>query len=180
MSLYTSFGLIILTVGIYLSVLGINEWLFVNTEVIRGINWVYLPAGVRLVCTLLFGGVGAIGIFLASLIATYHYYFPNDLVRALAGATSSALAPYLVYLLLGKRFNFHESLAELTPSVLLVCSLSYATANVVLHHAWLIGLFTVANPLQSAIAMFTGDMVGAFLVLYALKLLLASARLLRR
>lgn len=180
MSLYTSIGLIILTVCLFLSVLGINEWLFVNTEFIRGINWIYLPAGIRLVCTLLFGGIGAIGIFIASLIATYFYYFPGDTVRSIAGATSSALAPYLVYVLLGKRFNFQQSLAQLTPSVLMLCSLFYALANVILHHTWLLGLFSVENPLKSAGIMFVGDMAGTFIVLYSLKVLFASVRLFSR
>lgn len=180
MSVYTTFGLIILTVVLYLSVLGINEWLFLNTEFIRGVNWIYLPAGVRLVSTLLFGGVGALGIFIASLIATYFYYFPGQWVKALAGASSSALAPYLVYLVLGRRFNFQNSLAELTPSVLVLCSVGYAAANVILHHTWLLSLYSVENPLQSALAMFSGDMIGTFLVLYCLKALLASVRVLHR
>lgn len=180
MSLYISLGLIILTTGIYLSVLSVNEWLFVQTEFVRGINWVYLPAGVRLLCTLLFGGAGAVGIFIASLCATFFYYFPGDWVRALAGALSSALAPYLVYRIVGARLHFQNSLSRLTPGVLMACSVGYALANVTLHHLWFLNTDTVHNPLQSAFAMFTGDLLGTFLVLYTLKLLLAGMQLFKR
>jgi hypothetical protein len=180
MSLYTSLGLIILTVTLYLSALGVNEFLFLNTEFARGINWIYLPAGVRLVCTLLFGGTGAIGVFIASLLATYFYYFPGDWGHTLAGSTSSALAPYLAYRLAGLQFNFRNSLDQLTPGVLTACSVVYAATNALLHHLWLLAFYAVKSPWESVFIMFTGDLLGTFLVLYSIKATLASVRLLLR
>jgi hypothetical protein len=48
------------------AMMAINEWLFTPFEFARGINWIYLPAGVRLLCTLLFAAAGAIGLLLVS------------------------------------------------------------------------------------------------------------------
>ena len=46
---------VLATTFLFLASLAINEWVFTNLEFMRGVNWVYLPAGVRLVATLLFG-----------------------------------------------------------------------------------------------------------------------------
>ena len=49
---------------LFLVVFIANEMVFnsAHFEFVRGVNWIYLPAGMRLLCTLLFGGEGAIGI----------------------------------------------------------------------------------------------------------------------
>ena len=42
-----------------LAALGLNLWLLPRVEYIPGIGWIYLPAGVRLLCTLLFAEAGS-------------------------------------------------------------------------------------------------------------------------
>ena len=56
------FMMVLATIVLFLLMLAINEWLFKQAEYLPGINWIYLPAGVRLLSTLLFGGAGAIEI----------------------------------------------------------------------------------------------------------------------
>lgn len=41
---------VLLTVVLFLASLAANEWFFAGSEFVRGINWIYLPAGVRLIC----------------------------------------------------------------------------------------------------------------------------------
>ena len=53
------------TTLVFLLALIANEWIFRHSEFVRGVNWIYLPAGIRLLCTLLFGALGAIGILIA-------------------------------------------------------------------------------------------------------------------
>jgi hypothetical protein len=50
--------MVLATIVLFLLMLAINEWLFKYAEFVPGINWIYLPAGVRLLSTLLFGGPG--------------------------------------------------------------------------------------------------------------------------
>ena len=62
-----------------------NQEVFAHSEFVRGVNWVYLPAGVRLLSTLLLGADGALGLLLASWTVDFFYFFPNDPVRAFVG-----------------------------------------------------------------------------------------------
>jgi hypothetical protein len=167
-------GATAITSVVYLLMLALNEWLFTQSEFIRGVNWVYLPAGIRLLSTLLFGAAGALGIFIASLLASSFYYFPGDSISSIAGAVSSAMAPYIIYRFAVYRFNFQGgSLANLTSRRLLICCAGYALANVLLHHAWFLPLSRFPYPWQSMGVMFFGDMAGSLLVLYTIKLVLS-------
>ncbi len=86
------------TILLFLLALAINELLFTRLEFAPGINWIYLPAGVRLLCTLLFAEAGAIGLLLVSWGVCFFYFFPNDPVRSFMGGILASASPYLVYL----------------------------------------------------------------------------------
>jgi hypothetical protein len=170
-------SMIIGTATVYLLALVVNETVFIGSELIRGVNWVYLPAGIRLLGTLLFGGAGAIGLLIASWLACIYYYFPDDLVRSVAGSIISALAPYLVYLMARKTFGLESSLRNLTPFRLLCCAAALAVANALLHLLW--ALWQQGTDLfDPFVVMFIGDFSGSLIVLYAMKALLSliSAR----
>lgn len=161
------------TIVLFLATLAINELLFLRLEFARGINWIYLPAGIRLLSTLLFGGAGAIGLLLVSWAVSFFHFFPDDPVRAFAGGILASVAPYLVYRIVQRHWGLQETLATLTTRRLLLCSLLYALASPALHHLW----FAFAEPeralLPGFVAMATGDFIGTILVLYAAKLLLS-------
>ena len=59
-------AMVLATIVMFALTLAANGWLFPQLELIPGINWIYLPAGVRLVATLLFGGAGAVGLLIVS------------------------------------------------------------------------------------------------------------------
>ncbi|MGB3289887.1 MAG: hypothetical protein WBA83_11470 [Burkholderiaceae bacterium] len=124
------------TAAAYLLLLALNELAFTHSEYVRGINWIYLPAGARLLCTLLFGAAGALGILIASWLATIYYYFPDDFIRAAAGSAISAGSPYLAYLLARRFFSLRDSLSNLTPKRLLICAVACAAVNTLLHQLW--------------------------------------------
>src|SRR3712207_8323517 len=64
---------------LFRSSLVVNTYLFKELlEHAPGIAWIYLPAGVRLLCTLLFGAYGAIGLTIASVCAAVFYFFPRS------------------------------------------------------------------------------------------------------
>ena len=84
------------TIILFILTLYINELIFNRFEFARGINWVYLPAGVRLLSTLLFGGAGAIGLLIVSWLVCFFYFFPDDVVRSFMGGILAAAAPYMV------------------------------------------------------------------------------------
>lgn len=65
-NLLTQLVMMLITITLFLFMLVLNEWLFSSLEFVRGVNWIYLPAGVRLLCTLLFAEAGAAGLLIVS------------------------------------------------------------------------------------------------------------------
>jgi len=160
------------TAALFLGVIGLNELLFASMEFARGISWVYLPAGVRLLCTLLFAEAGAIGILLAGWLICFFYFFPDDPLRSFAGGIIGALAPYLTYrVLVAGRIG--SSLEGLGPLRLLACAAAFSLASPALHHLWFALQGQRDGLLDGFLVMATGDFIGTLLVLYVAKLLIS-------
>jgi hypothetical protein len=161
--------MVLATIVLFLLMLAINEWLFKHAEFLPGINWIYLPAGVRLLSTLLFGGAGAIGLLIVSWLVSFLYFFPDDFMRAFVGGIVATIAPYGVYKLAQYAFGLHASLANLTPGRLLICIVGCSLASPLLHHLWF-ALNGSPQPLLSGfLVMFVGDLNGTLLVVYGVK-----------
>lgn len=163
------------TAVLFLGAIGLNELLFARFEFAAGISWIYLPAGVRLLCTLLFAEAGALGILFASWFICFFYFFPDDSIRSFAGGILAALAPWLTYrLLIAGRIS--SSLAGLGPWRLLGCALAFSIASPALHHFWFALQGQREGLLGSFLVMASGDFVGTLIVLYTAKLLLSLRR----
>ena len=162
---------VLATIVLFALALVLNEWIFGSLEFVRGVNWIYLPAGMRLLCTLLFAEAGALGLLLISLPVCYFYFFPTDLPRAVAGGIVAALAPYAVYRMARRCMGLRKSLANLTGPRLLLLAVLYALANAALHQvmALLIGR---GLHLDRTLVMLLGDLCGTLIVLYVGKVLL--------
>ncbi|MES2126835.1 MAG: hypothetical protein V4463_06150 [Pseudomonadota bacterium] len=160
------------TVVAYLLMLALNEWLFANSTFVPGIHWVYLPAGLRLLCTLLFGGAGAIGLLCASFLVSFYGNFPGDLERSLGGAILTSLVPYACYQVAQMAFGLRSSLANLSATQLLACALIFSLANPLLHHAWFVLRGDHVDLARSFVVMFVGDLSGTLLLLYGVKTVL--------
>jgi hypothetical protein len=163
---------VLATVVLFLATLWLNDWLFHRFEFARGINYVYLPAGMRLLCTLLFAENGAWGLLFASWLVDFLYFFPDDFERAFVGGILATVAPYLVYRLARRFWGLDSLLHNLTPRRLLVLALAYSIANPLLLHLWL-ALRGQHDLLRGFAAMAFGDLTGTLILLYVLKGLLA-------
>ena len=168
-------GMVAISVALYLGTMVANETLFNQLQEFPGVNWVFLPAGIRLLCTLLFGVWGVIGIGLASLFITTQYLFPDQWVYALGLSCISALAPFMVYLSVRHCFGLAASLVNLSPGRLLICCVTFGIVSSGMHHFWfwLFGMSPVS--FKSLFAMIIGDISGAMIVLYLMKFALALA-----
>lgn len=156
---------------LFLLALALNIAFFSRLEFAPGINWVYLPAGVRLLSTLLFAEDGALGLLLVSWGVSFFIFFPDDPLRAFVGGILAAVAPYGVYVFARWRWGLGASLAALTPLRLLVLALAYSVASPLLHHLWF-ALHGEHDLVRGFLAMFVGDLNGTLLVLYGAKLVL--------
>ena len=164
--------MVLATIALFCAMLAMNEWLFRWLEFAPGINFVYLPAGMRLLCTLLFAEAGAVGLLLVSWAVSFQVFFPGQFERPFVGGIIAAVAPYLVYRLARRCYGLQASLANLTSPRLLVLVFAYSLASPGLHHLY----FAWAGQQDLArgfVAMFIGDLTGSLLVIYGIKGVLA-------
>jgi hypothetical protein len=163
---------VLVTAVLFAGIIWLNDWLFAQLEFTRGINFIYLPAGVRLLCTLLFAEAGAIGLLIVSWWVGFVWFFPHDFERAFVGGILVTLAPYLVYRFARYAWAFDATLRNLTSRRLLLLALAYAVASPLLHFAWF-AFRGQDDLLRGFLAMAIGDLTGTLIVLYALKAVLS-------
>lgn len=160
-----------ITAILFLIMLQLNMWFFSRLEFAAGVNWIYLPAGVRMLCTLLFAEAGAFGLLAVSWFVCFYYFFPDDWARSFVGGIVATLAPYGTFCIPRHWMGLGASLSQLTPSRLLALSVFYAFANALLH----VGLTLFLGggvQLEQFLLMMAGDFNGTLIVLYAFKALL--------
>ncbi len=166
---------IVFSAALYFSFFRLNDYAFQAFELHAGANWVFLPAGLRLLCTLMFGGAGAIGLWIASLLIVAADFTEIDIITSLVSTVVSAGAPYLVYRL-ALSAGMPDTLVQLTPKRLMQLSVAYAFANALLHAAWYALRDIHPDFIGGFVTMFVGDLIGTLVVLYAMKILLAVFR----
>jgi hypothetical protein len=164
----------------------INELVFIRLEQSNGINWVFIPAGIRLLSTMRFGRAGFEGLLLAGIYLNFfHFDFQSDF-RAWSGALAGALGPYLAALLVKHWFDLEPFLKGLTAHRLLFTGMLCGFLSPVLHHTFT-WILTGHVDWTALAAMIVGDTVGILIVLCLAKLIIAlvhryppAAHLLRR
>lgn len=160
-----------LTIISFLALNWLNELLFLHFEQSKGINWVFLPAGIRLLGTLLFGFAGFVGLLLASIYLNFYHFAFEDDARAVYGAVAAAGGPYLAYLFAKHWFDLRPRLGNLTAQRLLFTGVLCGIMSPVFHHAF-IWVQTGVVDWAGLMAMMTGDVVGVLIVLYIAKSLI--------
>jgi hypothetical protein len=175
-----------ITVLAFLGLNWVNELAFSQFEHSKGISWVFIPAGIRLLATLLFGVAGFEGLLLAGIYLNFHRFGFDDDFRAWTGAVAGALAPYLAYLFAKHWFFLGPRLQGLTARRLLVTGVLCGVTSPVFHHAFM-WVQTGTVDWFGLAAMITGDIVGILAVLFLAKGIIvlaerndAVARIVRR
>jgi hypothetical protein len=166
---------VLISATLYFGCFHLNMALFNALELHSGANWIFLPAGVRLLCTLLLGVEGAIGLLIASVIISIQAYGEMGLVTNLVSACISAGAPYLVYRL-ALINGMPATLEKLNAAKLALLCLVYAFMSALLHSIWYTLRSVNTDILTGFTAMFTGDLIGTLIILYAMKMILATVR----
>ncbi|WP_156885602.1 hypothetical protein [Massilia niastensis] len=161
-------GGVAITIIAFLGLNWINELLFIQFEQSNGINWVFLPAGIRLLATLLFGFAGFVGLLLTGIYLNFHHFVFQDEARAVYGALAGAGGPYLAYLFAKHWFDLGPRLGNLTAQRLLFTGVLCGIMSPAFHHA-LIWVQTGMVDWTAMTAMITGDVVGILIVLYLAK-----------
>jgi hypothetical protein len=114
-------------------------------------------------------------LLIASLIISLQTYGDMGLVTNLVSACISAGAPYLVYRL-ALMNGMPATLEKLNAAKLALLCLVYAFVSALLHSVWYTLRDVHTEILTSFTAMFIGDLVGTLIILYAMKIILATIR----
>ena len=147
-----------------------NAWLTAHMTYGFGVNWIYLPAGLRLFLTLVFGFPAALGIAISSFITSYAGEFSQELATCIGIGLISGFAPYLARVFVMSNMNISPDLSNLSLPKLATCTLIYAALSAGLHQWW----FAVrglgeAGSLHHFFAMFLGDVLGTVLLVALIK-----------
>jgi hypothetical protein len=153
-----------ITVLAFLGLNWINELAFIHIEHSNGVNWVFIPAGIRLLATMLFGFAGFEGLLLAGIYLNFfHFRFDSDF-RAWSGALAGALGPYLASLLYKHWFYLEPRLQKLTAHRLLFTGMLCGLLSPVFHYTFM-WILTGRVDWIALSAMIVGDTAGILIVL---------------
>ena len=125
----------------------------------------------RVRAVLVCGRWAVLGLFAGALLTSDAVYV-DDAAAAVLGAALTAIGPWLAIELFRLATRMPLDLRGLTPWHLLALSVLSALCNVLPHNLffWLAGIR--ADPFSGLLPMFVGDLVGIFVVLYAVRLAL--------
>lgn len=147
-----------------------NSWLTSSLIFGSGVNWIYLPAGLRLFLTLIFGLPAALGIAFTSFLISYCGGLSNDLTICIGTGLISGFAPYLARILVFSNMKLESDLSNLSLSKLLICILIYALLSSGLHQFWYATVeLNDAGSLSHFLMMFIGDVLGSLLLISLIK-----------
>ena len=105
---------LLISVLAYASLFYLNAWLTAHLSYGLGVNWIYLPAGLRLFLTLIFGIPGALGIALASFLISYLGEFQKEIMTCLGVGLISGFAPYLARIFVMSNISISSDLSNLS------------------------------------------------------------------
>ncbi len=148
----------------------LNLYWFSWIEFSHGVNWVYIPSGLRLLFVLLMARLGGIGVALSSIVLNYSYGDVDahlfNIVTGLISGGSPCVARYLAQ----RWFNLDPLLMNLTGRDFFKLSVLFAAVNAIFHQLWYFWLDKTQNFLASTLAMVVGDWLGTALVLATVSL----------
>ncbi|MBU3616561.1 hypothetical protein [Polynucleobacter sp. JS-Polo-80-F4] len=162
-------GLVISSM-VYTFLFYFNNWLTSSITFGLGVSWIYLPAGLRLFLTLIFGLPGAIGIAVASFLISYYGDFPHDLTLCIGVGLISGFAPYLARYFVFSNIRLESDLSNLSFPKLIACILIYSLLSAGLHQWWF-SIMTLEDTgsLNHFVVMFIGDVLGSLLLISLIK-----------
>lgn len=154
----------------YTSLFYINSWLTAQLTYGLGVSWIYLPAGLRLFLTLIFGLPAALGIAICSFLISYLGEFPHEMTTCLGVGLISGFAPYLARIFVLTNIKIESDLSDLSIYKLITCILIYSLLSAGLHQWWFaVRGLDEAGSLNHFLVMFAGDIFGTVLLIAVIK-----------
>jgi hypothetical protein len=157
----------------YFLLFRLNMTLFDSFNFSHGVDWVFLPSGLRLAFVLLFLVDGAIGIALASTLITYFLYFDGSYIAMLLNGTVAGLAPFVARYIAVQYWQLDRNLNNLKAIGIFKISVLFAFISALVHQLWYFWSGKTEDFIASTSVMMVGDLLGTLIVLFALKTLVS-------
>ena len=154
----------------------LNAYWFDWFEFSRGVNWIFIPSGLRLLLVLVFVQTGAIGIVLSSIAINYSLGDANAHFFNLVTGLISGASPYLARHLSIQWFGLDRHLGNLNARTFFKLSILFAIVNALAHQLWYFWIGHTENFIASTFAMAVGDWCGTVLVLATASLAIKLCR----
>ncbi len=147
-----------------------NNWIFSSFQYNEGINWIFLPAGFRVILVLTMGLPGAIGLMLGSWYIDSASFTATGWFFPFLNGVVSGMTPWLVMKYLIHLGWLEPQLRQMTASRLLHVTLVFSAASAMSHQLvwWSLEKPNV-NIWVDVWPMFVGNALGALLMLYGMK-----------
>lgn len=171
--------LLLITLGSalsYYAVFQLNFFLFDWLEFSNGVNWIFLPSGLRLLIILVLNTQGAVGIMVGSAFINYTQGTSEDHVFNLVTGVISGGAPWLARILSEDMLKLETNLTGLTSQGLFKLSVLFAAISATTHQIWYFWVGRTENFVASTLAMAMGDWLGTVLILSVATLVLKFLR----
>lgn len=151
----------------------VNTLLFSTLTFSAGVNWIFLPSGLRLAFILVFGLGGALGIALASTLASLFFFDGNWPFSVVTGLISGG-APLLARRFCADFLGLGADLKGLDGWGLLKMAVVFAVVSPLLHQLWFLSQGVTEDFVRSTLVMALGDLLGSLVVLYLARWALLS------
>lgn len=170
-------ALALISAVLFVGFFELNVLIFQAFEHRQGINWVFLPAGFRVILVLVLGLPGALGLMVGSWYIDASLIDGSNPLLGFLNGVAGGLTPWLVMKLLQKKQWLSDQLQSLNPLQLLNLTLATSATSAVAHQMvwhWLDRHQT--NIWVDVWPMFIGNLTGAMVMLYSFKLVLDRLR----
>ncbi len=169
-------ALALLSAVLFVAFFNLNGLIFSTFEYREGVNWIFLPAGFRVILVLLAGLPGGFGIMMGTWFIDRSAMNTEMATMILLNGVVSGFTPWLVLKVSENYGWLNHELQRLTSPQLLNFTLMYAAANATAHHlSWWLFERVDLNIWVDVWPMFIGDTIGALLMLYGFKFALNKA-----
>jgi hypothetical protein len=169
MSYVKNAAIFVLSAIAYLVCFKLNSWLF-SAQYAQGVNFIFLPAGVRLLVFLLFGMLGSSGIVVATIYLSWQETTGlNDLPGLLLVGAISGYAPWIAGWVFSRVETVEVDLNQMSGKQLLQLALLSSLISGSMVQVLRLSGAPVEEFLSTAFFMAVGDFVGILLMLYAVK-----------
>ena len=147
----------------------LNLWLTSPISPENGAHWIFIPAGLALLLSLVFPISGPLGITLAAFPIALYIRFPGELIASLGIAITAGLAPFISRSLVVNGLKIYPDLSNLSTRNLTLCVLIYSLVRALIHHNWYLFMDLRESDSNGFTIEFIGNTLGALLILFIFK-----------